>query len=629
MKKSFIRPLGSFPQTPAPVQNLVATPVSATEIDLTWTPIAGAQNYTLRRDGNPIYTGLTPAFQNTGLAPSTQYSYTVAAINSFGEGLKSTPPVLATTQAALQPPAQVTGLIANPVSTTEIDLSWSTAARASNYIILRNSGSVGSTPTLAFPDTGLTQATTYQYNITATNNAGNAVPSASVFATTLAAAGGPQIKFRPSAFYITFDHNTSMATALSLTKSIKAAYPGLAGIEKFSYPALWENPALVGGNAQYDGSWGTGDQTNIANLRGGRLMQRWLDECNALGITFTSHDFSAWGGVNAAGTQSATSFPSTFAPAYWNSTNYGTISPASNGLWGAIWANSYTPNGVRFGYYVRYWDSRVMALYISRAQYYGANFDSNPALKQISFFDESSIPAVPGYNEPAAMATKFGPNGLYVKGRAAFPTTQLRDYLNYVANGSDGTANMDLYFPQIMASKWSIGGPDMTNEVLATSTASPGGSSWGQFRAITADWRFLTYNAAIPNGGTPQAGVTNYFNKIHQSRIVEPEDLTFDNNVAPKVHPTDPDAPVGAVPTGQRFLGDGAMYHIVQQANRLGATDIYWMYQTFVGPNRNRFNTAHPNALDWIASCAAGGNVAVNGVTAGIALTNTSRPSTW
>lgn len=73
--------------------------ISSTEIDLSWTPIAGASAYTVRRDGNPINTGAASVFNDTGLTPSTTYGYTVAAINTFGEGLPSAK-VMATTPAS-------------------------------------------------------------------------------------------------------------------------------------------------------------------------------------------------------------------------------------------------------------------------------------------------------------------------------------------------------------------------------------------------------------------------------------------------------------------------------------------------------------------------------------------------
>lgn len=105
MKVSFVRPLGTIPQTPAPVAGVVATVVSSTEIDLSWIAVSGAQNYTVRIFGNPVLTLPVTSANFTGLTPSTTYNFTVAAINSFGEGLPSQIAV-ATTQ-----PAPVTGSI--------------------------------------------------------------------------------------------------------------------------------------------------------------------------------------------------------------------------------------------------------------------------------------------------------------------------------------------------------------------------------------------------------------------------------------------------------------------------------------------------------------------------------------
>jgi len=104
MKVSFIRTLGTFPQTPAPVTGVVATVISSSEIDLTWTPIAGAQNYTVRMFGNPVVTLPGTAANFTGLAPATTYNFTVAAINTFGEGPPSPVTAATTLQTNVFPP---------------------------------------------------------------------------------------------------------------------------------------------------------------------------------------------------------------------------------------------------------------------------------------------------------------------------------------------------------------------------------------------------------------------------------------------------------------------------------------------------------------------------------------------
>lgn len=77
------------PQPPVTVDaptNLTATATSATAIRVTWNQVSGADSYELDRSpggGNfaTIQTGLTSTFfEDTGLQPSTQYSYQVRAV---------------------------------------------------------------------------------------------------------------------------------------------------------------------------------------------------------------------------------------------------------------------------------------------------------------------------------------------------------------------------------------------------------------------------------------------------------------------------------------------------------------------------------------------------------------------
>lgn len=58
---------------------LAATPVSSTEIDLTWDATSGATGYDVHRDGVSVATPATNSYNDTGLSPDTTYSYQVAA----------------------------------------------------------------------------------------------------------------------------------------------------------------------------------------------------------------------------------------------------------------------------------------------------------------------------------------------------------------------------------------------------------------------------------------------------------------------------------------------------------------------------------------------------------------------
>jgi hypothetical protein len=74
--------LGSaVPPAPAVPQNLTATAVSETQINLGWTAFAGATGYDIERNGTVIVTDhVGTTYNDTGLTPATQYNYRVRAV---------------------------------------------------------------------------------------------------------------------------------------------------------------------------------------------------------------------------------------------------------------------------------------------------------------------------------------------------------------------------------------------------------------------------------------------------------------------------------------------------------------------------------------------------------------------
>ncbi len=89
------------PTLPGAPTGLTATAVSHTQINLAWGTVSGATNYIVKRNGAQVGTPTSNSFTDTGLSPSTPYSYTVAASNSAGSSADSTP-ATATTASAPQ-----------------------------------------------------------------------------------------------------------------------------------------------------------------------------------------------------------------------------------------------------------------------------------------------------------------------------------------------------------------------------------------------------------------------------------------------------------------------------------------------------------------------------------------------
>lgn len=96
-------------QPPSVPTNLKATSVTATTVGLGWTASTdnvGVTGYTVYRNGAAIgTTNSTPSYSDTAVAPSTTYSYTVAAFDAAGNQSAQSAPLSVTTPAAPPPSA--------------------------------------------------------------------------------------------------------------------------------------------------------------------------------------------------------------------------------------------------------------------------------------------------------------------------------------------------------------------------------------------------------------------------------------------------------------------------------------------------------------------------------------------
>src|SRR5207245_3773127 len=105
-------------------------------------------------------------YANTGLSPSTTYSYTVAAFDAAGNVSAQSSSASATTPAPpdTTPPTVPTGLTATAVSSSQINLSWTASTDnvgVTGYRVYRGGTQIATTSTPSYANTGLSPSTTY------------------------------------------------------------------------------------------------------------------------------------------------------------------------------------------------------------------------------------------------------------------------------------------------------------------------------------------------------------------------------------------------------------------------------------------------------------------------------------
>ena len=195
------------PLPPADPSNLTATAVSSTQINLAWTDNSSNEDgFKIERCTGTVV-GCADAdfaeiasvganvttYQNTGLSPSTTYTYRVRAFNAGGNSNFSNE-AEATTPAPPPVPNAPSDLTATAVSTSQINLAWTdnssdedgfkiercTGAGCTNFAEIAQVGAGVS----SYNNTGLSSSTTYRYRVRAFNASGNSGYSNEASATT-------------------------------------------------------------------------------------------------------------------------------------------------------------------------------------------------------------------------------------------------------------------------------------------------------------------------------------------------------------------------------------------------------------------------------------------------------------
>jgi chitodextrinase len=153
--------------------------VTATSANLTWT--ASTDNvdvtgYNIYRNGAKIATSATNSYVNTGLTPSTSYSYTVQAYDAAGNTSAQSTALVATTTGDTVDPTTPTGLKTTAVSTSSATLTWTASTDnvdVTGYNIYRNGAKIATSATNSYTNSGLTAGSIYSYAVEAYDAAGN------------------------------------------------------------------------------------------------------------------------------------------------------------------------------------------------------------------------------------------------------------------------------------------------------------------------------------------------------------------------------------------------------------------------------------------------------------------------
>jgi chitodextrinase len=167
----------SPPSVPVNVQ---ASAQSASSVQVTWTASTdnlGVAGYKVFRNGSLVGTAGSPTYLDTGLQPSTAYSYTVLAYDAAGnESAQSSPPAVATTLADTSAPSVPTAVSAVALGPTEVRVTWTASTDnigVTGYRIFRDGVAIGTSGTTSFQDYSATSGVSYSYTVAAYDAASN------------------------------------------------------------------------------------------------------------------------------------------------------------------------------------------------------------------------------------------------------------------------------------------------------------------------------------------------------------------------------------------------------------------------------------------------------------------------
>ena len=170
------------------------------KITVSWSSSGGGTSFTLKRGtasgtyGTTVASGISGySYNDTTVTNGTRYYYVVTATNSYGTSGNSS----SASAYALAKPTLSSAVAGD----AQVTLTWTAVTNATAYSIKRRTSPTGTITTISpgnvttYTNTGLTNGTTYYYEVTATNTIG---PSASDLSNQLSATPQPPAPTAPT-----------------------------------------------------------------------------------------------------------------------------------------------------------------------------------------------------------------------------------------------------------------------------------------------------------------------------------------------------------------------------------------------------------------------------------------------
>jgi chitodextrinase len=221
------------PSTPT---DLTASALTQSSLTLTWsaaTDDLGVAGYRVYRDATLVASTAGTSTSLNGLAPSTLYTFTVAALDAAGNASAQSAPLPVTTPDTTAP-STPTDLTASGLTATSLTLTWSAATDnvgVASYRVYRDGALVASPAGSSVSLSGLSPSTLYSFTVAALDAAGNASAQSAPLPVTTPDTTAPSTPTSLSASALT-------ATSLTLTWSAATDDVGVSSYRVYRDGAL-------------------------------------------------------------------------------------------------------------------------------------------------------------------------------------------------------------------------------------------------------------------------------------------------------------------------------------------------------------------------------------------------------